>query len=676
MPSDTLPAQLFRTGRFTHGVPGQFTVAPDGATVLYLRSRAGDDPRPCLWALDTQSGTERLLADPAELLASRGIDSYATDAAVTKAAFTLDGGLWTADVATGVARRLPVAGTATDARPDPTGRRIGYVRDDEALWLIETDGTDNHAVATPEGPAVAYGRAEHTGATSPSGPRGYWWAPDGEHLLMARTDSTAVQLWYTADPAAPADTPRPLRHAAAGTPQADVTLWLTALDGTRTETRWDRTALPYVTGAGWDAQGPYAVVQSRDQRTVLFLGIDPADGTTSILDERHDKAWVQCVPGLPARLRSGDLVNHADLRNTRHLTLDGTPVTPQGLQLREVLGIDGDEVLFTASGEPTETHLWTYSSTHGLRRLSDEPGVHAGARRGGTLVRIARRADRPGGHAEVVRPNGPAVPIASRAELPVLDVHPTHLVLGERDLRATLHLPSWHRPGEGRLPVLLDPYGGAARQRVTTELDWSTLLSQWFAEQGFAVLVADGRGTPGRGPEWERAVHGDLFGPVLEDQVTALHEAAGHFPDLDLGRVGIRGWSYSGSLAAFAVMHRPDVFHAAVAGAGVTDQRLYGAHWRERFLGHPDEHPERYRRNSLLLAAPRLTRPLLLIHGLCDTNVHPANTLRLSEALLHAGRPHEVLLLPGTGHRAIGGPLTEPLLNHQAEFLRRHLKAS
>ncbi|WP_030908625.1 S9 family peptidase [Streptomyces sp. NRRL F-5126] len=676
MPSDTLPAQIFRTGRFTHGVPAQFTVAPDGATVLYLRSRAGDDPRPCLWALDAASGAERLLADPAELPAAAGIEGYATDTAARTAAFTLDGDLWMADVATGATRRLPLPGTATDARPDPTGRRIGYVRDDEALWLIEADGTDNHAIATPEGPAVTYGRAEHTVATSTSGPRGYWWAPDGEHLLIARTDSTDVQLWYTTDPAAPADAPRPLRHAAAGTPQADVTLWVTALDGTRTEARWDRTALPYVTGAGWDAHGPYAVVQSRDQRTVLFLSIDPATGATTVLDELHDEAWVQCVPGLPARLRSGGLVNHADLRNTRHLTLDGTPVTPQDLQLREVLAVDGDEVLFTASDEPTETHLWTYGAARGLRRLSDGRGVHAGALAGGTLVRTARHADRPDGHSEVVRAGGPPLPIASRAERPVLDVHSTRLVLGERALRATLHLPSWHRPGEGRLPVLLDPYGGAALQRVTAALDWSTLASQWFAEQGFAVLVTDGRGTPGRGPEWERAVHGDLFGPVLEDQVTALHEAARLFPDLDLGRVGIRGWSYSGSLAAFAVLHRPDVFQAAVAGAGVTDQRLYDAHWRERFLGHPDEHPERYRENSLLLAAPRLTRPLLLIHGLCDTNVHPANTLRLSEALLHAGRPHETLLLPGTGHRAIGGPLTEPLLRRQAQFLRRHLKAS
>jgi dipeptidyl-peptidase-4 len=336
-----------------------------------------------------------------------------------------------------------------------------------------------------------------------------------------------------------------------------------------------------------------------------------------------------------------------------------------------VHGVDGDEVLFTASEEPTETHLWSHRAAEGIRRLSAGAGVHAGVRRGGTLVHVARCADRPGGRTTVLREGKPAVPIASLAERPVLDLHATPLVLGARELRGTLYLPARHRGG--RLPVLLDPYGGTSRQRVTAERDHRSLVSQWFAEQGFAVLVADGRGTPGRGPGWEREVHGDVFGPVLDDQVTALWEAARLHPELDLGRVGIRGWSFGGSLAALAVLRRPDVFHAAVAGAAITDQRLHHAHWRERFLGHPDEFPERYESCSLVPAAPNLTRPLLLIHGLADDNVPPANTLRLSQALLAAGRPHEVLLLPGVGHRAMSTAITENLLRHQAHFLQRHL---
>jgi dipeptidyl-peptidase 4 len=385
---------------------------------------------------------------------------------------------------------------------------------------------------------------------------------------------------------------------------------------------------------------------------------------------------VQLVPGLPARTGSGALVAHADLQGTRHLTVDGATVTPAGLQLRAVAGVDGDEVLFTASGEPTETHLWTYQAADGARRLTAEPGIHSGVRHSGILVHVARCADQPGGRTAVLRNGKPAIPIASLAERPVLDVHATPLVLGPRELRTMLYLPSWHRPGHGQLPVLADPYGGASLQRVTAELEWRRLVSQWLAEQGFAVLVADGSGTPGRGPDWEREVHGDPFGPVLDDQLMALREAARLHPELDLGRVGIRGWSFGGSLAAMAVLRRPDVFHAAVAGAGVTDPRLHNTRWRERLLGHPDEFPERYQACSLVLAAPKLTRPLLLIHGLADENVHPANTLRLSSALLAAGHPHEVLLLPGTGHQAMGAAITENLLWHQVRFLHRHLRVA
>ena len=114
------------------------------------------------------------------------------------------------------------------------------------------------------------------------------------------------------------------------------------------------------------------------------------------------------------------------------------------------------------------------------------------------------------------------------------------------------------------------------------------------------MVVVDGRGTPGRGPAFERAVHGDLAAPVLEDQVDALHAVAEEQPDLDLARVGIRGWSFGGYLAALAVLRRPDVFHAAVAGAPVTDWALYDTHYTERYLGRPDEHPEAYARSSLL----------------------------------------------------------------------------
>ena len=198
--------------------------------------------------------------------------------------------------------------------------------------------------------------------------------------------------------------------------------------------------------------------------------------------------------------------------------------------------------------------------------------------------------------------------------------------------------------------------------------------AQWFADQGFAVVVADGRGTPGRGSEWERAVHLDLATAPLDDQIDALHAAAERFGGvLDLDRVAIRGWSFGGFLAALAVLRRPDVFHAAVAGAPVTEWRLYDTYYTERYLGHPADAVNGYDASSLLPLAPDLTRPLLLIHGLADDNVVAAHTLQFSSALLAAGRPHEVLPLVGVTHMTPQEEVAENLLLHQLDFLRRSL---
>src|SRR5205823_9938876 len=120
------------------------------------------------------------------------------------------------------------------------------------------------------------------------------------------------------------------------------------------------------------------------------------------------------------------------------------------------------------------------------------------------------------------------------------------------------------------------------------------------ADQGFAVVTVDGRGTFGVSPGYEKAVHRRIADVVLTDQVDALHALAEKHPDLDLGRVAIRGWSFGGWLAAMAVLRRPDVYHAAVAGAPVTDWALYDTAYTERYLGLPADGNEVYAHNSLI----------------------------------------------------------------------------
>jgi dipeptidyl-peptidase-4 len=272
----------------------------------------------------------------------------------------------------------------------------------------------------------------------------------------------------------------------------------------------------------------------------------------------------------------------------------------------------------------------------------------------------------------VVRREAGEVEVRSNAEEPVVDPRPILFEAGTRELRCALLLPEGQEPEEP-LPVLCDPYGGPWFQRVLRNRV-AYAESQWLADQGFAVLVADGRGTPGRGIEWEKSVRGVLPGPAVEDQVDAVRAASERFGFLDRSRVAIRGWSFGGELAAFCVLRHPDVFHAAIVGAPATEQRLYDTHYTERYLGLPQEDPEAYRRGSVVEEAAELSRPVLLIHGLVDDNVLAANAIRLSRALLVAGKPHTFLPLPGATHMANEVEIAEQLLWLELAFLRDALE--
>jgi dipeptidyl-peptidase-4 len=448
-----------------------------------------------------------------------------------------------------------------------------------------------------------------------------------------------------------------------------VTLHVLTLDGDRVDVEWDRQAFPYLARVSWTAAGGLLLtVQSRDQRRLRVLRADAATGRVSTVWEDENDVWVELVAGSPAVLDDGRLVVCADRDGARRLLVDGAPVTPATLQVRAIVNADAG-VVFTANelDEPTELHVWRWSGVDGLSRLTFVPGVHGAAAGGGCTVVRSTGLGHDGTRTWIA--GGPE--IASLAETPMVRPSVTLLREGTRSLATAVLVPSSSSAdaAESSLPVLLDPYGGPHSQRVQ-KARTQFLSSQWFADQGFAVVVADGRGTPGRGSAWERAVHLDLAGPVLDDQIDALYAAAEADHRLDLSRVAIRGWSFGGYLAALAVLRRPDVFHAAVAGAPVTEWRLYDTHYTERYLGDPDRNPAPYDQTSLLLEAGRLERPLLLVHGLADDNVVAAHTLQLSAALLAAGRPHQVLPLSGVTHMTPQEVVAENLLLLQLEFLR------
>ncbi|MFC8713972.1 prolyl oligopeptidase family serine peptidase [Streptomyces sp. NPDC057197] len=701
---DSFPRQHARTQRFTLGAPRAFTVAPDASRVVFLRSDSGTDRASSLRVLDLDGSGERVAADPRALLGGAlehlspeerarrertreggaGIVGYATDKAVELASFALSGRLFTAGLRTGTVRELTVPGPVIDPRPAPDGRHVAYVAGG-ALRVVGAGGEDDRALAEPESETVTYGLAEFAAAEEMGRHRGFWWSPESDRLLVARADDAPVQQWWISDPAHPGREPARVRYPAAGTPNADVRLFVITLDGSRTEISWDRSRYPYLARVHWSAAGaPLLLVQARDQRSQVYLAVDPESGSTRMVHADEDPSWLDLFPGVPCWSPSGQLVRIADEGGARVLAVGERPLTGPQLHVRAVLDVTADEVLVSASAgeeaaeaEIGETHVYRVNEL-GLERVSREPGVHTAVRSGDVTVLVSAELHRPGSRVRVLRDGEQVAEIASYAETPGISPRVTLTEGGARRIPCAVLMPTDYprdTAAAAPLPVLLDPYGGPHGQRVMAAHN-AYLTSQWFADQGFAVVVADGRGTPGRSPGWEKAIHHD-FTVTLDDQIEALQDLAKTHP-LDLDRVAVRGWSYGGYLSALAVLRRPDVFHAGIAGAPVTDWRLYDTHYTERYLGDPAADPAPYAHSSLVtddgLTSPaEQHRPLMIVHGLADDNVVVAHALRLSSALLAAGRPHEVLPLSGVTHMTPQEQVAENLLLLQVDFLKRSL---
>ena len=446
-------------------------------------------------------------------------------------------------------------------------------------------------------------------------------------------------------------------------------------------------------------------------------------GSTRVLEEHSNAYWLDLIHGTPAFTPNGRLIcamNDMDA-DTNRLTANGVPFTPAGLQVREVLDVTDDDVLCVVQRTPellpddSLPFLWqSNAADHDARSfdvvsirydgtwepLTYAPGQWTMSRAGNGCVVTGRGMDDATVQMQhcmnivTTDENGTDVasmvvsPIENHAETPGFTPNVHFTRLGERGLYTAIVLPSASSEyaHADTLPVLMKPYGGPGFQQVVENQSfyWD---AQWWADQGYIVVTADGRGTTGRGPKWDRAIYETMKSVTLEDQVDAvraLPEALATLaaqenkefsettiPQPDLNRVAMIGWSYGGFLSALAVLEAPETFAAACAGAPPTDWTLYDTHYTERYLGLD---PAVYERNSIISDAPQLNRPLMLIHGFADDNVTIAHSLRLSQALMAAGRKHTFLPLTGITHMTNDETVAENLLILQRDFLAEALE--
>jgi dipeptidyl-peptidase-4 len=691
---DKLLADAAATFNFRLGLPTPLAITRDGA-VLFRRTPArqfaadlfelGPDGRvrTLVTAAELLGAAEEKLSDAEKArrertrTATRGV----VDVGVSEDGITvmvpLGGVLYLIDRRTGARRAIDPGGPAYDPHLSPDGSAVAFVRDGD-LWIAPRQGAPRRLTQHPEG--FEYGVAEFAAQEELGRRRGFWWSPDSKWIAFQRTDLRPVDTIYVADPRHNDRPPVPFKYPRAGRPNAVVDLGVVAAEGGAPRwLAWDLAKYVYVADVVWPEHGPLtALVLDRDQNDVAMLAFDPATGAPRTLIAEHDDAWINVGVGAPRWLEDGSgFLWMTERKGDWTLELrapDGALVreltTPE-LGLRGLAGLDGKSAIVEAGTRPTHQDVWRVPLDGGAPiRLTDGSGVaSAKAKHGVIVVSTALEA---GGQATVAISAGGTRALPSAAERPSLV--PT-TVIETVQLGGRTHYVAITRPRAfdrtRRYPVLLKVYGGPHALTVLAARD-SYVMDQWYADAGFIVVRSDNRGTPNRGRAWERVVLKDLITAPLEDQVGALQALGARYPELDLARAGIFGWSFGGYFAAMGVLLRPDVFKAAVAGAPVTDWSLYDTAYTERYMKTPEENPGGYRQTSALTHAAKLARPLLLIHGLTDDNVHFAHTLALIESLYLAAKRAEVITLSAT-HMVPDPKLNLAREQVQIEFFRQHL---
>jgi dipeptidyl-peptidase-4 len=693
-----------QTRGFMLGRPVLPRVAPDGKTVLFLRGKARL-AKMSLFEFDVATGKTRELLTPEALLKGaeehlspeekarrerqrvtvRGFTSYHLSPDGKQVLVGLSGRFYVVQRDSGKVIELKTGkGTLVDPKFAPDGKSISYVLDHD-VYVIDPLTQKEKRVTTGGTAKKTHGLAEFVAQEEMNRFTGYWWSPNAKAIAYQESDAGGVEVWYVADPIHPEEKAHPSFYPRPGKANVKVRLGVVPAGGGETVwIEWDAKKYPYLAHIDWQKTGGLTLlVQDRLQQEQVLLRADPATGKTTPLLTERDSAWLNLNHDKPHWLEDGSFLwtaNGKDWPQLEHRDRTG--------ELRRVLAgaregfhaiVHADaktgQVVFSASTDPTQAHLFKRPITGGKTiPLTKETGLHSATfgKSSGVYVHTSSLLDAMP-RSTVHKADGTLVgELPSVAENPPFAVKQEILKVGEGPgFYATVIRPRNFEKGK-RYPVVVHVYGGPTHQEVQAQMA-RRLIDQWLADQGFIVVAIDNRGTPGRGRDWERAVYRKFGSVPLEDQVAGVKALCARFPEMDPARIGVYGWSFGGYMAAQAVLRRPDVFRAAVAGAPVTDWYDYDTHYTERYMGVPDKDDPAYREASLLNWAGDLKRPLLLVHGTADDNVYFRHTLRLADALFRAGKEFEVLPLSGLTHLVPDPVVMQNLYGRFARFFRTHL---
>ena len=588
----------------------------------------------------------------------------------------------------------------------PDGRWFGGVKE-QNLWLRST--VDGRSVQLTTDGVEDYGW--DTGWDYAWDPVWPSWSPDGFKVAVQRVDYRGVEkvpIIHWLKPIAEVEWRRQYFGAIAGgrIPQSE--LWIVDILSKR-QLRVDTGEEPdqYLSILGWRPDGSELLFlqMNRACNKLDLMAANPATGATRVILTETQKTFVMPFTEfwtegrtLFTLLEDGErFIWMSERDGWNHLyryDLEGNllrRLTEGTFPVLRVVAVDekAGRVYFTAHGDQQrlyDTHFYRVNMEgKGFTRLTEATGQHSiqFSRSKEFFLDTHSGVDRPP-VVELRRADGKLLQTLSQANIDALKElqwrSPEEFIVkaadGQADLYGTLYKPYDFDPNK-KYPVIEVIYAGPQSSWVVRQTFTPGGRYQGYplalAQLGFITFIVDGRGTPERGKEFQDVVYANFGRNEIPDHVATLKQLAEKRPYMDLSRVGIFGYSWGGYFAIRALLLAPDIYHVGIAGApGVALESDAGY---EPYMGLPHNNKEGYEYGSNLRFAGKLTGKLLLIYGTSDWYA-ASQTMKMVAALIRAGKPYDLIVMPGQDHLSPFPPGSARTYFREAisRYFQEHLK--
>jgi dipeptidyl-peptidase-4 len=708
---------IFAPGGLTGRGPENTEWSPDGTKLSFVE-RDDEGEHGELWYVDAATGAKKVLVSAAKL-ASLAPDTnkvkderekerrtryhvaaylWAPDS--KHLIFDSQGQLWIFDLATSTAVQFTSAPDPSgDPKFSPDGSHVSYVRQHN-LYVRPASGGGEKQLTKDTGDNLFNGDIDWVYAEELSVRSNYFWSPDSKQIVFLHMDETKVPSYPIANLIPTHPTVDNEKYPKVGDPNPVVKLGVVDADKGGGKVRWisltnDDEA--YIPRFGWVRDGViWAEVLNRTEDKMDLYFIDAKSGKSRIvLTETTPAAWID-FEHVEVRFlnSSGGFLWPSWRDGNMHLYFYSfDKQNPMGADAKlerqlthgdfQVLGIDGvDEaagtVFFSANkDDPRQRHMFSVKlDGSSFEQLTHDEGFNVGKfSDDGKHYEQTFMGPSTSPRMSLCAVGGTCSPVwEARNEVVEYGLRAPHYLEFKAEDGTTLYgrllLPP-EAPASGKIPLIVNIYGGPAAQIVLKEPPSG--FDEILARQGFAIFAVDNRGTPGRGRKFQTAIRHEFGAIELKDQLAALDQLFAQYPQLDKDRIAIWGWSNGGSMTLYAMTHS-DRFRAGVAVAPVTDQINYDTIYTERYMGLLKEDPTGYAESDVTKAAANLHGALLLAHGTGDDNVHFQNSVQMIDALIKAGKQFRLMIYPNKTHSISGSDARDHLFHMIDDHFERELK--